>query len=244
MNRPFYTQYWHQPDPPEEISELLSTHRSANPGCTHRVFDRASAAEFIAARFGARELKAFLACAVPAMQADYFRYCALHADAGFYADADMRCRSPVASLVPEAAGAVLFVRSEDIIVNGGLYFARPGHPLMRAAVEAATESIERRISNNVWMTTGPGILSNIYWAAGLSNVFEESALADSTERTLFALYRAVALRHADPVRSIFDGCHFERFENFDRLCPTAAVAYKATAVHWTKWPGSIFLDTE
>lgn len=75
-------QYWHDVNVPDEIEELFDLVREHNPDMQHMVFDEVSAAAFIEDRFTARELSTFRACAVPAMQSDYFRYCVGHARAG------------------------------------------------------------------------------------------------------------------------------------------------------------------
>src|SRR5690348_1645791 len=88
-------QYWHSEQVPEQIAELTATFRDLNPALPHLVFSEAKAEEFIAEHFEAREVAAFRSCAVPAMQADYFRYCAALALGGIYSDVSFYCRCPL-----------------------------------------------------------------------------------------------------------------------------------------------------
>lgn len=153
-------QYWHEPEPPDYVAELIGSVRDRNPDMPHLLFDEASAAELIEARFGPRHLAAFRSCAVPAMQADYLRYCAAYALGGVYVDADYRCTRSLRQLV-EADGGELFERPTGAVINGFFAFASPGHPLLAIAIEIATASIERRITESVWGVTGPAIFTTL-----------------------------------------------------------------------------------
>jgi mannosyltransferase OCH1-like enzyme len=153
------TQYWHSEHPPPYIAELISTYGFHNPELVHRVFSRGTARDFIAAHFTDRELAAFDACAVPAMQADYFRYCAMLKLGGVCSDADMICVKALQPLVERASAGLLISRPNGIVINGFFAFRSPEHPLVRLALETATVNIERRTTNDVWLTTGPGIFT-------------------------------------------------------------------------------------
>jgi hypothetical protein len=146
---PAIIQYWDNEEAPAEVAALLATFEAANPDLPHLVFSERRAAELIAERFGPRHAEAFAACAVPAMQADYFRYCALHALGGVYVDADFRCVAPLRPLLDESAGGTLFGRAQlprpwrlakyewreragpyRVIMNSIFAFPSPGHPLL------------------------------------------------------------------------------------------------------------------
>lgn len=167
----------------------MASFAERNPNRKHIVFDEVSAEAFIAARFSARELAAFRACRLPAMQADYLRYCAVLALGGMYADADFRCvadcktlientegtlfgrRGPVQPSVLEAFGwsqsAVADFKVGEYLNLGNSLFAfrRQGHPLLALTVEIATANVEHRVADGgigVWLTTGPGIFTSMY----------------------------------------------------------------------------------
>lgn len=132
-------QYWHQSSVPPSIERLSGSFRAHNPEMRHMVFSEATATDFIEERFGAREAAAFLACAVPAMQADYLRYCAVYALGGMYFDADCRC---VASLRPlfDACGGILVGIHEAGSLDG--YFGDGGGPRWNPRiVRAVRESV-------------------------------------------------------------------------------------------------------
>ena len=69
--------------------------------------------------------------AVPEMQADDFRYGAVLAEGGFYADADARCLGPLAPLLEPGHRGVLFRRDNGNVVNGCFGFRAPGRPCSR-----------------------------------------------------------------------------------------------------------------
>ncbi len=239
----YLTQYWDAPIPPPDIAALLATHASGNPGLAHRCFDRAGAAAYIAHRIGPRAARAFDDCAVPAMQADYFRYCALLVDGGFWIDADTRCLAPLRPLLPEGADAVVFERPNQNVVNGCLAVRAPAHPLLGLVLEIATTGIERRISNSVWVTTGPGILTYLLLLSRLGA--EDRARLDydhigaDVTRSI-RLCAELALPRFPDLDQLFDGVAVLGYEQVCAVAPEIALSYKSEPVHWVHWTGSIF----
>lgn len=178
-------QYWHSPERPQEIEALTATFRSHNPDLPYRLFSEREARELIAARFGPRETAAFDACAVPAMQADYFRYCAVHALGGVYCDADFRCLRPLRELIAASPGGRLFRRDPPgYLLNGFFLFPGPGHPLLRLALDVATANIEGRVGEKVQMVTGPWIFSAL---ATLHELGDDPALRRQVDRDGLAI---------------------------------------------------------
>lgn len=155
-------QYWHQDVLPDYLEEHLETFGELNPALPHVVFSRATAEAFIGTHFTDREVKAFRSCAVPAMQADYLRYCAVYAVGGIYSDADARCVADLGPLL-DGRGGELFAGKNGIVHNAALSFPAPRHPLPGLAVELATMNVERRLSEKVWAVTGPGVLHVLEW---------------------------------------------------------------------------------
>lgn len=170
LRLPIY-QYWHSEAVPPYITDLTSSFSSHNPTYLHRVFHELEAEGFIREHLSDREAAAFRACATPAMQADYFRYCAVLVSGGIYADADTRCVAPLGALLePGDAGKLLQyfqviqesprrLRVYPLMVNDFFAFRSTGHPLLRLTLDVATANIERRVGKILWFTTGPGIFS-------------------------------------------------------------------------------------
>lgn len=178
-------QYWHSEEVPADVAELIGTFRDRNPDLRHLLFHQTDAATFIADHFGERELAAFRSCAVPAMQADYFRYCAVLTLGGVYSDVSFRCLRPLRTLTDTTAGGQLFSKeTQGKVINGFFLFRSPGHPLLRLALEVATSNIELRVAENVNLVTGPWVFSGL-WAlhgAGSFGAFRQTAASMGLER--------------------------------------------------------------
>jgi len=156
-------QYWHDGRPDARIAALLDSFGKWNPELQRKLFDAGDAERLIGDRCDDRAVGAFRACAAPAMQADYFRYCAAHALGGICADADCLCLGSIAPLLDEVEAGRLFKTASGVLPNGLFGFVAPGHPLPAIARELATELIEMRFDGNVAEVTGPGIFTSLYW---------------------------------------------------------------------------------
>jgi glycosyl transferase-like sugar-binding protein len=241
-------QYWHEPQPPDYIAELLASFRERNPDMRHLVFDESAAAVFVSEHFGPRQAAAFGVCAVPAMQADYFRYCAVHVLGGVYVDADFRCEEPLRELAERPSG-VVFMGSEIGVINGFFAFP-PRHPLPRLAVQVATANVENRFSQSVWGTTGPAIFSCLY---GLSRLGSFDAFLAATRVTPPGLGRdgqpmwdaelfCEAVGDCDLATAAFDGVETLPREAMSRWLSKRDVRtpYKRTEDHYPHYSSSIY----
>lgn len=178
-------QYWHDPlDLPDDVRACLgSWDRLRGEGFRLRRFDDASAAEYVAERYGAREREAFARCRHPAMRSDYLRICFILADGGLYVDADdvllgdgwrRMFRDAKLKIQPlcydvPARGMVsateiwrkdLPTRGRIFYVNNDPVAAPAGHPVLRRALGRATEKLlgDERLPE-IQSTTGPGNLT-------------------------------------------------------------------------------------
>jgi hypothetical protein len=217
----------------------------------------------IEAHFGAREVAAFRACAVPAMQADYFRYCAVHALGGVYCDADSHC---VGSLKPllDVEGAVFHgmgkaealpnLSVEEVLANAIFGFRGSGHPLLRLAIDVATAGIEARASESVGMVTGPGVFTGLAMIRRLGSLDAFFARMERCHRSLqevFLADREGWLLHLESVRAAigdyarvvaaFDGVHVSPIDDVTGIATVSVhLEYKRTANHHDNWRGSIY----
>jgi hypothetical protein len=254
-------QYWHSNPPPEQITELLATFRAKNPGMSHRVVDEFGAESFIADHYGRPEVDAFRACGLPAMQADYLRYCAVLAFGGIYADADYECLRSLRPLVDGCEGGQIFfnhtTRILQQVVNGFFVFPAPGHPLLRLALEVATANIEMRIAERIWtdgdpvhqavgFTTGPGIFSFLYFLRVLGSF--EALIDEWSGRKLepFALTMRDAVGDYERIVEAFDGVRISPYD--EMMCwvglPSRRPAYKDTESFWMNTRMPIFRQSD
>lgn len=157
-------QYWDRPAPPADVAAWIDEVRAHNPEHEHVLMNEGTAADFIAAHYDDRHLAAFRACGHPAMQADYFRLCAMDAVGGIYLDADMESRQPLTSLLDTAPHA-LVVTWRTLLNNSILMFRQPGHPFIRACLTLATDNIEHRRFRSVAIATGPAVFNAVRYVA-------------------------------------------------------------------------------
>jgi hypothetical protein len=251
-------QYWDTPTPPPEVAAWMAHMGANNPEFTHEVFDEHRARAFIAAHYGSRELRAFDACAVPAMQADYFRLCALESSGGLYVDADVHSLKPVARLAARTPGGFVYTFLGS--VNNAIAFFPNAHsPFLRACLALATDNIEARRFNAVFTTTGPGVFDAVraVWApetfeatiASLESKCGSGARSFGVSpeqvlswglREILDIARATIELTPELEASIRG---MTLLDSFTQLAPwfgNAQPEYKQTARHWLHWPGSIY----
>lgn len=257
------SQYWDAGGPPSYLAEPLSTFRDRNPEFSHRVFSEAGAEQFIAQHFGRREVEAFRACAVPSMQSDYLRYCAVLVLGGVYADVDYRCKAPLCPLVEGCQGGEIFLgrgthdlngRSTTRVWTGLFAFRHPSHPFLELALQIATANVEARIPERIWpagqnvreaiwLTVGPGVFTLMRFAHdwGSFDAFRRGIVGSFAEP--FGDLYCEAIGDYDRLLEAFEGVRvspFERIWNWVEDVPPAELPYKTTEQHWHNVKTAIF----
>lgn len=236
-------QYWHSAEVPDYIAALIATFRERNPSMRHLVFSERTADSFIAERHGERHVRAFRACAVPAMQADYLRYCAVYTYGGIYADVDFGCIRTLHPLL-DLEGHLFQEPAEGPALNGLFAFRSPGHPLLAMAIEIATRNIEARISESITLTTGPGIFTGL---AQLHRNSSLEALRDSVgpnwKPRVEACWEPLAdsftkaIDKHGPLAKAFEGVRIStRTEMLTWVERNGTeLPYKQSGLHWVNW---------
>jgi mannosyltransferase OCH1-like enzyme len=257
-------QYWHSSEIPDYIRGLMDSFKRQNPDFSHRVFDEAAAERFIAVHLGPRELACFRACAVRAMQADYFRYCALLACGGIYADADSRCVGPLRSMLEAEDSARIFRVGKSLRLNGTeveivtnhlLVFKEPHHPLLELVLSIATSQIERRAENEadgglsghvpgvaIWWITSPGIWTALCYARRLASLEEFFDILANAGQERFA--RTICEAVGDEVRlaRAFEGVRIASLDDceVEHQPDDVSLPYRETEAHWARFTASIY----
>lgn len=172
-------QFWDKPEPPDEVARLMNAWADRF-GLGYRRYDADTARVLIARHYPARIQAAYARCGVPAMQADFFRYCLLHAEGGFYVDADTEPLGDLSELARTASRAMLMDR-RGRIANDVMFFRLPGDPLLARVIDRAVANIERGTSNNVWEVTGPGIMTGLFSNPATAPLFDGIDLRPVTE---------------------------------------------------------------
>jgi mannosyltransferase OCH1-like enzyme len=230
-------QYWHKSDIPPEVAKLLKTFGECNPSMHHMVFSEERAREFIGENFSAREVAAFDACAVPAMQADYFRYCAVLELGGVYVDADFCCLRPFQPLIEQTNGGMLFRVEPGNLINGFFLFETSGHPLLRLALDVATVNIERRAAQQVNVVTGPWIFTGLEILHRVGSIDAARQRAAGQQFEAFANSMLEAVVDYERVTEAFESLYVAPFSWAKRWIGNAEsrLPYKDTEVHWVNW---------
>lgn len=243
-------QYWNDESVPEDVEALFVRMREHNPDLQQMVFSQRTATAFIDEHLGAREVAAFEACAVPAMQADYFRYCAMHVLGGFYCDADCYCAGPISPLL-ESDGFLVESMAMPKTLNNNLFaFREPGRLFPKLAMDISTAAIENRLSEKVSAVTGPFVF-NLLWRAfkrgSLDAWLREaggSAGLRGEERRVENQIEAIRLAVGDDARlsSAFEGVRVVAWADIlDVITPgSKALSYKKSSNHFINWKGSIY----
>jgi len=232
-------QYWDAGNPPADVAACIQSVRDVNPDFQHQLFDRDAAAWFIGKRIGERQREAFLSLAVPAMQADYFRLCALWARGGIWVDADTIALEPLSTLLVEVDRGFLSMWNGRL-QSSPLISREPLNAFFGASMELATRNVERRLEKTAYEVTGPQILNLIWCAIDPVGAHEVEHLRRHPD--------APQSQEASQVAALYPGAR-EAFSRMSRLHDwqtyrwlqeNEATGYKSTTNDWRRWRGSIY----
>lgn len=208
-------QFWDEaPCVPSDVQTCLDSWASIEQaGFKRLLFGDATARRFIEDQFSARHLRAFDACAHPAMRADYFRLCFMLQVGGMYVDADDRYLGRSLSRAGETSRLQLQAlcyhlgthsmvnpyeaaeggrnSSRVFYVNNNPLIAPAGHPLLARALERATAQIESPGTNlrDIQSLTGPGNLT----ACLVEHTLENQAAGTELDFTLIPDWDSIAV---------------------------------------------------
>jgi mannosyltransferase OCH1-like enzyme len=179
-------QFW-DAEIPDDVAALVARWRDVKH-VEHHLVDDGAAVEFLDREYGARVRSAYQACLPPAMRADVVRYALLHTYGGLYVDADIRRKRGVLGLVRLAGERGALLMRGGHVANDLMVVSRPGDPLMIDTLEQAVSNIERRVSNNVWEVTGPGIMTTWFRDPDRAARFEGFALLEVNDVDRFVRF--------------------------------------------------------
>ena len=241
-------QYWDTGAPPDDVAEWVDGFRALNPEMKHRLYSRDEANWFIGKHIGRREQRAFAACAVPSMQSDFFRLCAVKTFGGLYVDADFRCLQPLAGLLQRAPHG-LIASWDGQLVHNFMLIRPPDDPFIDACLQLCTLNIEARDIPNAYTCTGPGVPTAIqailrpeleqHLIASMDNLLQRDWLFPQVvERARREIPVTEAL-----VRS-FDALTLVLKRELQPWIGKTDPPYKQTARHWLHWRGSPYLEED
>lgn len=254
-------QYWHQADCPPEIRRRQGEWARAFTG-QYQLFDRETAADYLDRQFGAEALAGFLACAVPAMASDYFRYHRLAAEGGLYVDPAflpgplapqlLRSGHPVFALSAPAEDLTPMVRKARtvlgrVLTNRVLHAGPAPARYFVLLAELVRRLVRQRAADRIPMLTGFGVLTAFDYIVSLSepdpaHVLDvlRNAVPPGSDRALEVI-GAFVTDHASELHGV-------------SRCTTGSMAAMAASLfrpgedqarpagpaHWSHHDGSIF----
>jgi mannosyltransferase OCH1-like enzyme len=231
-------QYWHASEVPAYLHRVFASIERHNPGSERLIFSEATATEFIEEHFSEREVAAFRSCAVPAMQSDYFRYCALFALGGVYSDLDFLCIGSFRPLFDDAE-VQLFRRPLGMVMNGFFAFRSARHPFLRLTLDVVTTNIERRELDDITGVTGPLVLTGLTMMYELGSVDAFMQVAKNKNRQWEPRVMTEVIDDFDTVIEAFDGVRLNPIERLTSCISNRDIEH-VHEKHWTKWEGSIY----
>lgn len=184
---PTLFQYWNTDARPAVVDALMQGW-ARDADFAYAPYTRDTALAMIRDRFDERTAATFERCKAPAMQADLFRLCALHAFGGVYIDADIENLGDNAFLLHREGRGFLFHRRGNL-ANDVIVVHEPGDPAIAFALGTALYNIETNTGANVWAMTGPGILTAEFHRRGADDPlfagFRFGDVADVGRRVTF-----------------------------------------------------------
>lgn len=180
-------RFWHDlSDVPADVQECLESWEALRDvGFAFRMFGDATAASYVAERYGRREVAAFARCRHPAMRSDYLRLCFVLAEGGLYVDADdvllggdweavfrdgtLKVQPLCYDVNTLAMVSAAELRRTDLPTHGRIFYvnnnpiaAPAGHPVLRRALARATDRLlGDEPAPEIQSTTGPGNLTAV-----------------------------------------------------------------------------------
>ena len=179
-------QFWHDHNNmPEDVKDCIQTwDELEKKGFKKMLFDFNEAQNFIEENFSKTHFEAFQLCHHPAMQCDYFRLCYIYKNGGFYVDTDEIYQGtsidnlfldnslkvqPLCYDLKEnkMVSPERFLNNKEysskwiFYLNNNPIIAPPFHPIIKIALERATDILHKNKSekSEIQETTGPGNLT-------------------------------------------------------------------------------------
>ncbi|MET4580005.1 hypothetical protein [Ottowia thiooxydans] len=258
-------QYWHQPDYcPPAIRSRQNQWRSAFPE-QYELFDRRTAADCLHAHFGQEVVSGFLACGVPAMASDYFRYHRLAITGGLYVDSSFlpgdlariisltghplfALSVPKVDLTPGIAQARQVLGK--VLLNGVLWTKSAPSPYFSLLSALVRRLVHERSSNQIPMVTGIAVLTMFDYAVSASEKnsvrsLENIRLALPPGNERFLAVTLEFLQQHTKQLSELTPCAWADSEDMKDVFHRPAEDHSRLAdpAHWTNHQGDIFTAT-
>jgi hypothetical protein len=129
-----------------------------NPEYEYRFYDDDDCRSLIKEHFGEQTLACYESLTKGAHRADLWRYCALYAHGGVYADVDTLCTTSLRNLIRENDDFIVPHGNNRRFLFNAFICSVPRHPFFKAVIDAAVERIIARDLADPFFIVGPGAL--------------------------------------------------------------------------------------
>jgi hypothetical protein len=194
-------QTWKTRDLSMRMREIAQSWELKNRGYVYRLYDDDECRRFIEVQFGSRALRAYDGIEAGAFRADLWRYCALYAHGGVYADLDTLCVGAIDAVVDPSAALVVPVDLDTRNLFNAFIGVVPRHPVMLACVERIVAKVEAGEEQAGLGFSGPGLLGEC--VADYIGVPRGMRFVPGT-------YRGIQLLHFSPRTEIVSNVDGER----------------------------------
>ncbi len=148
-------QTWKTHSLPPSIVLIRERLQKLNPSYTLHLFDDATMDTWMREHTDEQVFQAYSKLAVGAAKADLWRYCILYSCGGVYLDIDSDILQPLdIFLLPTDQAVISRELNRGCFLQWCMAFS-PKHPILKRAIEIATNNIMKRTSTNVAEITGP-----------------------------------------------------------------------------------------
>ena len=150
----------------EGQKEALESWRVHNPEYEIRYYTHADCVWYLRTHFGSRYVDAYLKLKPLAFRCDFFRYCVVYQEGGWYSDWKQVAMQSLDAMNPFEKDLVFFKDKGNLhsfqhaLVINGLFGAAPRNPVLFTAIRMCLENIEKeRMGTNALYVTGPGVFT-------------------------------------------------------------------------------------
>ena len=164
------------------LTRNIDSWKNKNPDFEHRLYDDKDCELFIAKYFTPKHVQTFHAIKAGAGKADFFRYCVLYINGGFYSDVDMRCLEPLYTWVQPGDTFVIPKDCDNECVDLFQAFigSTPKNPILLRSIEKVIFQVEKRyFCRNLLKLSGPNMIGKVmnhYLGRKRLSVFEEGEI--------------------------------------------------------------------
>ena len=158
-------------DIPNNIQEAHDSWRKLNPGYELRFYDGETCEKYIEEHFGKEHIDCYNNIAAYSGKCDFFRYCVLYNEGGWYTDWKMVCLKPLDEIKKPGVKwysfndnvAEIFLNFTDNNMQTAFLGSVKGHPILKDAIESVMYNTKHKVyGNNVLDATATGLLGRSF----------------------------------------------------------------------------------